>query len=195
MFLPYFLPAASMFDLFVSGNPPVPQLRTNEVVKLKPLSHLNVSLDMQILNRSTHLVLHPNYKKGKIYLNSLFSTSVTSKHCFEELFLFNCTRQVMQIPTGYALYTINGLLNFPDEKGEILTTQNLSEIVPLCSALPLFTAQSAQLFQDKATAFVLTCQNYLCSTYNLFHHEDKTQKQENILDTSQVPPLCLPNSP
>ena len=110
MFIPYFLPAASKFHLFVSGNPPVAQLRTNQVIKLEPLSHLSVTLDMHILNRSTHLVLHPNYKKGKVYFNSKFNTSVTSKHCFETLFLFNCSRQILQSPTGSALYKIHGLL-------------------------------------------------------------------------------------
>ena len=195
MFLPYFLPAASIFHLFVSGNPPVTRLRTNQVIKLEPLTHLSVSLELQILNRSTHLELHPTYEKGEVYLNSPFSTSVTSKHCVESLFLFNCSRQILQIPTGSALYTIHGLLHFPDETGEILTIQNLSEMIPLCSSLPLFIPQSVQLFQDKETAFVLTCQNYLLSTYNLFHPEDKSSKQENVLDTTQEPPTLFPKFP
>ena len=78
IFLPFFLPPATMFQLFVSGSPPVVQIRTNKILKLEPLSHLNIVLDLQILNRSTHLVFHPNYKGGEIFLSSLFSTSVTS---------------------------------------------------------------------------------------------------------------------
>ena len=121
IFLPFFLPPATMFQLFVSGSPPVVQIRTNKILKLEPLSHLDIVLDMQILNRSTHLVFH--YKGGEIFLSSLFSTSVTSKHEFRNIFMFNCTRQTILIPSGYVLYTVNVLLNFPNEKGEILTIQ------------------------------------------------------------------------
>ena len=155
------------------------------------MSHLNIVLDLQILNRSTHLVFHPNYKGGEISLSSLFSTSVTSKHEFRNVFTFNCTRKTILIPSGYVLYNVNGLLNFPNEKGEILTIQDLSEIVPLSSELPLFTAQSSQLLQEKEMAFVLTCQDYLCSTYRLFHPESRIQKQDCVLDSPQRPPTLF----
>ena len=88
-----------------------------------------------------------------------------------------------------------GLLHFPDEAGEILTIQNLSEIIPLCSDLPLFLPQSAQLFQEKQAAFILTSQNYLLSTYDLFHPEDKLQRQEDVLDITQKPPALFPKFP
>ena len=87
LFLPYYLPTDSMFTLYVSGNPPVTQLRTNQALKLEPLSHLSIQLGLQILNRSTHLELHSNNGNGDMYINSPYSTSVTSKHCFESLLL------------------------------------------------------------------------------------------------------------
>ena len=120
---------------------------------------------------------------------------MTAKHCFESLFFFNCSRQILHIPTGSALYKIRGILHFPDEAGEILTIQNLSEIIPLWSDLPLFLPQSAQLFQEKQAAFILTCQNYLLSTYNLFHPADKSRKQEDVLDITQKPPALFPKFP
>ena len=89
LFLPYYLPTDSMFTLYVTGNPPVTQLRTNQALKLEPLFHLSIQLGLQILNRSTHLELHSNYEKGDMYISSPYRTSVTSKHCFESLFFFN----------------------------------------------------------------------------------------------------------
>ena len=67
------------------------------------------------------------------------------------------------------IYTISGLLNFPSETGDVLQIQHLDGIVPLSSAQPLFTAQEGQLFQEKEKEFILTCQNFICSTYQLFH--------------------------
>ena len=84
---------------------------------------------------------------------------MTAKHCFESLFFFNCSRQILHIPNCSALYKIRGILHFPDEAGEILTIQNLSEIIPLWSDLPLFLPQSAQLFQEKQAAFILSFVN------------------------------------
>ena len=40
-------------------------------------------------------------------------------------------------------------------------------------------------------AFILTCQNYLCSTYSLFHPESPIQKQDCVLDSSQRPPALF----
>ena len=150
-------------------------------------------LDLQVLNRSTHLVLHPNYKGGEIFLSSIFSTSVTAKHEFRQVFMFNCTRQIIQIPSGYIFYTINGLLNFPSETGDVLQIQHLDGIVPLCLALPLFTAQAGQLFQEKEKEFILTCQNFLCSTYQLFNPETIAKKEDCVLYDSQKPAALFPN--
>ena len=97
----------------MTGHSPVVQIRSNQVIKLDPMTHLDIVLDLQVLNRSTHLVLHPNYKGGEIFLSSIFSTSVTAKHEFRQVFFFNSNRQIIQIPSGYIFYTINGLLNFP----------------------------------------------------------------------------------
>ena len=94
LFLPFYLPGDSMFTLSVSVSPPVTQLRTNQVVKLEPLSHLSIKLGLQILNRSTYLELHSNNENGDMYIHSPSSTTVTSKHCFESLFFFNCSRQL-----------------------------------------------------------------------------------------------------
>ena len=58
LFLPYYLPGASMFTLIITGSPPVPQLRTNQAIKLEPLSHISIQLNLQILSRSTYLQLH-----------------------------------------------------------------------------------------------------------------------------------------
>ena len=86
IFEPYFLPPSTQFELFVSGHPPVVQIRSSQVIKLDPLSHINIVLDLQILNRSTHIALHPHYTGGDIFLCSLSSTSVTAKHEFEAIF-------------------------------------------------------------------------------------------------------------
>ena len=159
------------------------------------MTHLDIVLDLQVLNRSTHLVLHPNYKGGEIFLSSIFSTSVTAKHEFRQVFMFNCTRQIIQIPSGYIFYTINGLLNFPSETGDVLQIQHLDGIVPLCSALPLFTAQAGQLFQEKEKEFILTCQNFLCSTYQLFNPETIAKKEDCVLYDSQKPAALFPTYP
>jgi hypothetical protein len=100
---------------------------------------------VQVLNRSTHLVLHTQYKVGDIFLSSLFSTSVMAKHEFKQAFLFNCTPHAIKIPAEYVFYTISGLLNFPSETGDVLQIQHLDRIVPLPSASPLFIAQAGQL--------------------------------------------------
>ena len=144
-------------------------------------------LDLQVLNRSTHLVLHPNYKGGEIFLSSIFSTSVTVKHEFRQVFMFNCTRQIIQIPSGYIFYTINGLLNFPSETGDVLQIQHLDGIVPL------FTA--GQLFQEKEKEFILTCQNFLCSTYQLFNPETIAKKEDCVLFYSEKPAALFPTYP
>ena len=87
---------------------------------------------------------------------------------------------------------MNGLLNFPNEKGDILTIQHLDGIIPLCSEVPLFTAQAAQLFQEKEMEFILTCQNFLCSTYRLFNPEAASLKQDCVLDGSQKSAALFP---
>ena len=109
--------------------------------------------------------------------------------------MFNCTRQIIQTPSGYIFYTINGLLNFPSETGDVLQIQHLDGIVPLCSALPLFTAQAGQLFQEKEKEFILTCQNFLCSTYQLFNPETIAKKEDCVLYDSQKLAALFPTYP
>ena len=195
IFLPFYFPPETQFELHVTGNPPIVQIKSKQVIKIEPMTHLDLLLDLQVLNRSTHLVLHPQYKGGDIFLSSLFSTSVMAKHEFKQAFLFNCTPQIIRIPSGYVFYTISGLLNFPSEKGDVLQIQHLDGIIPLSSAFPLFTAQAGQLFQEKEKEFILTCQNFICSTYQLFHPNPVTKKEDCDLYDFGKPATLFPAYP
>ena len=91
LFMPFHLPENTHFKLHVSRDPLTVQLRSTKEIHVDPMSHLNIDLNLQMLSRSTHLAMHPQYKGGDIFLASLYSTSVTAKHQFETVFLFNCT--------------------------------------------------------------------------------------------------------
>ena len=119
----------------------------------------------------------------------------SAKHEFKQAFLFNCTPQIIRIPSGYVFYTISGLLNFPSETGDVLQIQHLDGIVPLSSALPLFTAQEGQLFQEKEKEFILTCQNFICSTYQLFHPDTVSKKEDCVLYDFEKPAALFPSYP
>ena len=76
-----------------------------------------------------------------------------------------------------------------------LQIQDLDGIVPLCSAVPLFTAQEGQLFQEKEKEFILTCQNFICSTYQLFNPDTVKNKEDCVLYDSQKPAALFPTYP
>ena len=104
IFLPFYLPPETQFELHVSGNPPLVQIKSTQAIHVEPMSHLDIILNLQILNRSTHLAMHPQYKGGDIFLSSLYSTSVVAKHEFKQAFLFNCTPHTIKIPAECILY-------------------------------------------------------------------------------------------
>ena len=85
----------------------------------------------------------------------LYNTSVTAKHQFDTLFLFNCTQYNITIPDDYVFYTVNGLQNFPNEEGDVLQIQNLSDIICHPSTSPLFVVQEGQIYQEKQEEFIL----------------------------------------
>ena len=130
-----------------------------------------------------------------MYAHSPTSTSVTSKHHFDSLYFVNCSRQLLIIPAGSSLYTIRGLLHFPNENGDILTIQKLHSILPLSSDSPLISPQSIRLLQDKQHTFTLVCQNFLLSTFSLFHPENVTSTQADVLEIGNKSHTLFPQFP
>ena len=177
LFLPYYLPPSSQFRLQVNSHPLRIQLISTQEISIDGLKHIELPLNLQVLNRSTHLVLSASHKKPDMYFSPLYSTSVTARHEFETILLFNCTPTAIRIPPDFVFYSLEGWLNFPNENGHILQIRNLENVVCLPSHSPLFKVQEAQIYEDKEHTFVLTCHNFMASTFQLFHPEEATNSK------------------
>ena len=114
-----------------------------------------------------------------MFFSTLNSVSVSAKHHFQKVIIFNCTPHKIRIPQKFALYKIDGISNFPSESGEILKIQNLENIICLPSQSLLFQIQESQIYEEKGHTFMLTCFNYLAATLQLFNPEERKLSIEN----------------
>ena len=104
-------------------------------------------------------------KDGALFIQKLSSISVMAKHEFKSVFIHNVNHYNIRIPKYYTLFVIEGLTNFPTNSGNILQLKNLNSIVDLPSQSRIFTPQDNQLFSDREGTFLITCQNFLISSY------------------------------
>ena len=143
-------------------------LLTKTFIDIPPSSHIYLDLDLQILCRLTFLQLRPVMTDGDLFIQKLSSTSVMAKHEFKSVFLNNSSHHNIRIPSNYTLFNIEGLTNYPTNSGNILQLKNLSGIVDLPSESRIFTPQENQLYSNKEGTFIITCQNFLLSSYFAF---------------------------
>ena len=114
------------------------------------------------------------------------STSTVAKHEFKSAFLYNVTQHNIRIPKLYSLYTIEGLTYFPSNSGKILELKNLTSIVDLQSEEKIFTPKDSQLYSDSEGCFLITCQNFLMSSY-LQEHSSSVNTRSSLIPFKAFP--------
>ena len=145
-----------------------------------------LNLDLQLLCRSTFIQLIPTMKDGSLFIKKLSSTSVVAKHEFKSVFIYNVTQHNVRIPKLYSLFTIEGLTYFPSNSGKILELKNLTSIVDLPSQERIFTPQDSQLYSDSEGCFLITCQNFLMSSY-LQEHGSSVNTRSSLIPFKAFP--------
>ena len=179
IFLPFFLADSSQVVLKEGKNCQI-TLMTSEAIVVPSSSHIYIRLDLQLLCRSTFVELVPIDTNGQLFIEKMASTSVAAKHQFDKAFIYNVGLSNITIPKYYTLYTMQGLTNFPSNSGKVIQIRNLNYICSLQSQSKIFEPIQNQLYQDQEGTFLITCQNFLISTYlseNTSPEDEKTSER------------------
>ena len=179
MFLPFFLAENSQVVL-KDGKNCIITLMTSEAIVVPASSHIYLRLDLQLLCRSTFVELIPIDTNGQLFIEKMASTSVAAKHQFDKAFVYNVGLSNITIPKYYTLFTMQGLTNFPSNSGKVIQIRNLKSICSLQSQSKIFEPLQNQLYQNQEGTFLITCQNFLISTYlseTVSPKDDKTSER------------------
>ena len=117
-------------------------LTFNQDLTLELLAHLSLSIDLQVLHRSTYLKLVLVIQEPSVVIQEPYSISVNKRHKFPQINLFNCQHSVFHIQRY---------------------------VLPLPSSKYLFSPSFPNQACWTQDNFLLTCQHHLLSTLNLRH--------------------------